>query len=110
MPIYDFSARLGTGEERHLADYRDKCEKAPNNDPGANQVQRVDFLVISYPNQGSRSAPIVTPSGCWFAQRNHRLGDFLQEVMVRSVFTPMGLRWPIMDASHTSRFPGVLAS
>jgi glutathione peroxidase len=24
MPIYDFSARLGTGEERHLADYRGK--------------------------------------------------------------------------------------
>jgi glutathione peroxidase len=24
MPIYDFSARLSTGEERHLADYRDK--------------------------------------------------------------------------------------
>jgi hypothetical protein len=22
MPIYDFSARLGAGEERHLADYR----------------------------------------------------------------------------------------
>jgi hypothetical protein len=52
-------------------------EKAPNNDPGANQVQRVDFLVISYPYQGSRSEPIVTPSGCSFAQRNHRLGDFL---------------------------------
>jgi glutathione peroxidase len=24
MPIYDFNARLGTGEERHLADYRGK--------------------------------------------------------------------------------------
>ena len=24
MPIYDFTARLGTGEERHLADYRGK--------------------------------------------------------------------------------------
>jgi glutathione peroxidase len=25
MPIYDFSARLGTGEERHFADYRGKA-------------------------------------------------------------------------------------
>jgi PPE-repeat protein len=25
------------------------CEKAPNSDPGANQVQHVDFLVFSHP-------------------------------------------------------------
>jgi glutathione peroxidase-family protein len=24
MPIYDFTARLGTGEQRHLVDYRGK--------------------------------------------------------------------------------------
>jgi hypothetical protein len=49
---------------------------------GANQVQRADFLVFSHPCEGSRSAPIMTPSEWRFAPRNHRLGDFLQGVMV----------------------------
>lgn len=48
-----------------------ECENAPNNDPGVNEDLLFEFLVFSHPSQGSRPAPIVTPSSSRFASGNH---------------------------------------
>src|ERR1700733_14543249 len=75
------------------------CENAPNGDPGLKQVQLSDFVVFSDPNQGSRSAPIMTPSGCLFAQRDHCVGEIRPGVTIRGVFTASMTGKPL-DCGH----------
>jgi hypothetical protein len=58
---------LRTSLQKHeieqIADYfyAYQCEKAPNNDPGANRAQSAEFPLFFRLDTGSRSASIVTP-------------------------------------------------